>query len=68
VVAEGEPLNALIITAINVGARHGVMGEATPVQQTPEFLDALGEMTVRLTDASGAELSSAPGTPCSAIL
>ena len=60
VVAEGEPLDASVIAAIDVGARSGVLGDA--VEPTPEMVDALASMTVRLTDSTGATLSEAPGS------
>jgi 2-oxo-hept-3-ene-1,7-dioate hydratase len=49
------------ITAINVGARFGVLGAAIPIQQTDAFLSALGTMTVKVTDQDGQQLASAPG-------
>ena len=61
-VAQDEPLNATILTAINVAARLGVMGEPIPVQTTPEFLQSLADMTVRVTDQTGAELAAASGS------
>ena len=49
------------ITAINVGARLGVLGAAIPIQKTDAFLSALGDMTVKVTDQDGQQLASAPG-------
>ncbi|GEM88804.1 2-keto-4-pentenoate hydratase [Oceanithermus desulfurans] len=43
---KGEPLNGATITAINVGARLGVLGRPIPVEATPEFARALAEMQV----------------------
>ncbi|WP_287417968.1 hypothetical protein [Oceanithermus sp.] len=43
---KGEPLNGATITAINVGARLGVLGRPIPVEVTPEFARALAEMQV----------------------
>ena len=43
---KGEPLNGATITAINVGARLGVLGRAVPVEATPEFARALAELQV----------------------
>ena len=60
VVAEGEPLDASVIAAIDVGARLGVLGAA--IEPTPEMADALASMTVRLSDGAGATLSEAPGS------
>jgi len=61
-VAEGQPLDGPGLTAVNVAARLGVVGAPVPVQNTPEFLEALGGMTVRLVDQEGEVLVSAPGT------
>jgi 2-keto-4-pentenoate hydratase len=61
-VAEGQPLDGTVMTAINVASRSGVVGDPVPVQRTPEFLQALAEMTVRLVDQNGEVLMSAPGS------
>ena len=60
VVAEGEPLDASVIAAIDVGARLGVLGAA--VEPTPEMADTLASMTVRLMGPDGEALSEAPGS------
>ena len=59
VVAEGEPLDAAVIAAIDVGARMGVLGPA--IEPSPEMVETLSSMTVRLTGPDGATLSEAPG-------
>lgn len=59
--AEGEPLSPEMITAINVGARLGVIGAPVPISPGVDFVDALGTMTVITTDASGNQLSKASG-------
>ena len=46
VLKKGEPLNGATITAINVGARLGVLGRPIPVEATPEFAQALAELQV----------------------
>lgn len=61
VVAAPSELSGPVITAINVGARYGVLGEAIAVEQGDAFLEALAGMTVTVTDQSGKELASAPG-------
>lgn len=61
VVAEGEPLNGPIITAINVGARLGVMGTAFDHKATPEMVTALAQMTVVMRDQDGKELARGSG-------
>lgn len=73
VVAEGEPLNAAVITAINAGARGGVYGPGIAVQATQQFADALRDMRVVMTDDKGNELANAPGAailghPLNAVL
>ncbi|WP_353234643.1 fumarylacetoacetate hydrolase [Diaphorobacter ruginosibacter] len=59
-------LNGAGVAAINVGARAGVAGEpiAAPVfpEQQREMLQALADMSVRLTDNSGNELASGKGS------
>lgn len=73
VVAEGEPLNAAVITAINAGARGGYFGPGVAVQPTQSFADALRDMKVIMTDQFGSELASASGAaimghPLNAVL
>lgn len=62
VVAQGEPLNGPVITAINVGARLGVLGKPFAAEATPTMVDALAKMSVVMRDQDGKELSRAPGT------
>lgn len=47
------------ITAINVGARWGVMGE--PIKATPAMVAQLAAMTVRVLDGDGRELDRGQG-------
>ena len=73
VVADGEPLNAAVITAINAGARGGIYGQGIAVQPTQAFADALRDMRVLMTDELGNELANAPGAaimghPLNAVL
>lgn len=73
VVAEGEPLSAAVITAINAGARGGIFGRGLAVEPTQKFADALRDMRVVMTDDKGAELANAPGAvimghPLNAVL
>ena len=55
-------LNGPALTAINVAARLGVVGETVPVEQSQAFLQALADMTVRVVDQSGEELAVAQGS------
>ncbi len=61
VVDPSAKLNGPGIVGINVGVRHGVLGEPIKVQQTDAFLSALADMTIRVTDQTGAQLVSVPG-------
>jgi 2-keto-4-pentenoate hydratase len=58
---EGARLNGAVVTAINVGARRGVLGAAIPVRADEAFVAALAAMRVTLSDDQGKELSAAPG-------
>lgn len=66
-------LNGPALTAINVAARLGVIGEVIPVEDSPAFLQALADMTVRVVDQGGQELATAQGSavlghPLNAVL
>lgn len=72
-VAPGAPLDADIISAINVGARAGVTGTPVRMEATQEWLTALGTMTVVIEDGQGAILGEFPGAailghPLNAVL
>jgi 2-oxo-hept-3-ene-1,7-dioate hydratase len=60
--AEGEPITAETLTAMGVGARLGVLGEPIAVEDPEAMLQALGGMTVRVTNAKGEALAEAPGS------
>lgn len=62
VVAEGEPLNGPVITAINVGARLGVLGKPIAPDAAPGMVDALAKMMVTMRDQDGKELGKGPGS------
>ncbi|MEO8156021.1 MAG: fumarylacetoacetate hydrolase [Rhizobacter sp.] len=59
-------LNGPAVNAINVGARMGVMGQPIPLPlyraERFAMLDALRDMTVILSDGSGAELARGKGS------
>ena len=59
---QGAPITGAVLTASNVGAWRGVLGPLVEIPQGPEGVAMLAEFTARLTDASGAELSAAPGS------
>ncbi|MDJ0705492.1 MAG: hypothetical protein QNJ46_19620 [Leptolyngbyaceae cyanobacterium MO_188.B28] len=50
-------LDAASLTAVNVGARLGVMGTAIPIDATEEWMTALGNIQVEILDESGAILA-----------
>lgn len=73
VVADPRTLTGPRITAINVGARTGVLGPALPAADPVALTEALAAMQVVVRDASGAELARAPGAailghPLNAVL
>lgn len=55
------PPTGAFLTAANVGARLGVLGGSRPVKGTAEFVKALADMRVSLTDQSGAVLGRGEG-------
>lgn len=59
--AKDEPLNAMTITAINVGARFGIGGKPIAVTDPAAMAAALGSMQVVAVDDTGQEISRAPG-------
>ncbi|WP_026301113.1 MULTISPECIES: 2-keto-4-pentenoate hydratase [unclassified Thioalkalivibrio] len=59
-VADPATLDARSITAINVGARGGVLGEPVPV--TPEMAETLAAMTVVIENEDGEVLGEYPGS------
>ena len=69
VVAEGQPMTAPIISALNVGARTGVLGPKIEVEASEEFLNSLAEMTVSMETVRKDETTEVmSGVPGRAIL
>lgn len=62
VLADGEPLSGPVLTAINAGARLGVLGEPIGAEQSDAFLRSLADMEVTVTDEAGTELAAAKGS------
>jgi 2-keto-4-pentenoate hydratase len=60
--AEGEPLSGPVLTAINAGARQGILGEKIVAEQSDAFLQSLAEMEVKVVDGTGKELAAAKGS------
>ncbi|MEK6594480.1 MAG: hypothetical protein AABZ67_15515 [Pseudomonadota bacterium] len=72
-IAEGEPITAAKIVAINVGARGGVYGRPVAAEATQAFADTLRDMRVIMSDETGRELANSPGAaildhPLNAVL
>lgn len=71
--ATNAPVDAGVLTASNVGARLGILGESRKVENTKEFFDAFGKMSLVLRDGAGKELSRVTadgvmGHPMNALL
>lgn len=62
VAADPKTLDMSAITAINAGARFGVIGEETPIDTSPAGVAALADMTVVMTDGDGKVLAQAKGS------
>lgn len=73
VVEDPSKITGPNIVYSNVGARLGVLGKPFAVKATPELVEALANMTVRLTDQDGKELEAGKGNailgqPLNAVL
>jgi 2-keto-4-pentenoate hydratase len=61
-VEDPTKITAASLSALNVGARMGVLGAPLPVKADAAFAEALKTMRVRTVDDTGKELGAAPGT------
>jgi len=59
--ATNVPVNGLVLTAINAGARGGVLGEPIQLSGTSDWMKRLAFFTVELRDDSGAVLAEGGG-------
>ncbi|MGJ8616929.1 MAG: 2-keto-4-pentenoate hydratase [Sulfitobacter sp.] len=59
--AQGEPINAVTLTAIGVAPKLGVLGDAIMVDDPAAMSTALENMIVSLRDGSGDVIVTAPG-------
>jgi 2-keto-4-pentenoate hydratase len=59
--ATNPPVNGIMLTAANVGARFGVLGERVRLKYNSEFLNALAQMRVAIRDDTGADLGQGRG-------
>jgi 2-keto-4-pentenoate hydratase len=60
-IATNPPPDGALLTAGNVGARLGVLGQRAPVLATAQFVKALGDMQVTINDQTGTELGRGEG-------
>ena len=60
--AKGELLDGANLTAINVAARLGVMGDDIPVDASDGFAAALAAMTITMRDDTGKVLAQSSGS------
>lgn len=60
--AEASSLNLATIAAYNIVSRHGVTGKGIPIQDTPEFVQALADMKSITTDDTGRVIQVARGS------
>jgi 2-keto-4-pentenoate hydratase len=58
ITATNQPMDAALLTALNVGARSGVIGSR--VKMTPTLAKALPEMRMYLTDETGKVTADVP--------
>jgi 2-keto-4-pentenoate hydratase len=54
-VAGNQRITGSLLTAVNVGARYGVLGQRVSVKPTQAFADALEKMQITLIDGQGKE-------------
>ncbi len=59
--AQGQPIDGVTITAMGVGTGFGVVGPLVPVEDPMATHAALAQMMVKMTAADGAVLSEVPG-------
>lgn len=72
-IATNPPVTAVALTAANVGARLGIVGERARLKTSPDFQSGLAQMRVTIRDDSGADLGQGQGNailthPLNAVL
>jgi 2-keto-4-pentenoate hydratase len=60
-VSTNQRITGPLLTAVNVGARYGVLGQRVPAKATQAFVDALEKMQITLIDGQGKEQGKATG-------
>jgi 2-keto-4-pentenoate hydratase len=61
-ISTNQRVTGSVLTAVNVGARLGVLGERAVVKDSAAFVDALAAMTITIVDGTGKEHGSASGS------
>jgi 2-keto-4-pentenoate hydratase len=62
VFAKGVKINGLMLAAVNVAARYGIVGEPIPVQPTQEWMERLKNFKCQIYDEKGVMLIEGPGS------
>ena len=62
VFAKGVKINGLMLAAVNVAARYGIVGEPIPVQATAEWMERLKTFKCQIYDEKGVMLIEGPGS------
>ena len=62
VYAKDVKINGPMLTAVNVAARYGIVGEPISVQATPEWMERLKTFKCQIYDKEGTLLVEAPGS------
>src|SRR5687768_16764340 len=61
-ISTNQRVTGSVLTAVNVGARLGVLGERAVVRDPAAFVDALPAMTITIVDGTGKDHGSASGS------
>ena len=62
VFAKGVKINGLMLAAVNMAARYGIVGEPIPVQATAEWMERLKTFKCQIYDEKGTMLIEGPGS------
>jgi 2-keto-4-pentenoate hydratase len=62
VFAKGVKINGLMLAAVNMAARYGIVGEPIPVQPTQEWMERLKNFMCQIYDEKGTMLIEGPGS------
>jgi 2-keto-4-pentenoate hydratase len=62
VFAKGVKINGLMLAAVNMAARYGIVGDPIPVQPTQEWMERLKNFMCQIYDEKGTMLIEGPGS------